>query len=488
MSKKDKKNKDYLGTIGTNCSGARAGAIELPKFNALLKIDEVPTPPYRVLRKWLDDSSVFFGGLNQFREGYYVGMAEGEDGNIIAIGANGSGKTTEIIMPTMWTWKGPMCVTDVKGELSTYYQDLFQKGIVKRPYITFDVTEENCRKYDPFQELRTGDPNDVLRGIREIVSAIHPAVPNESQPFWAESERAVLTAGLLHYYNKVLSFIEAVGQIASKTLSELCEELEEDEDEDVRVGMLLGELRKTSHETRANIDRGLRNVLMQLLNDPCFINAFQAGPDEKSNFTWDDLEESNIFLCIPADRIDTCGRLINLMYSQLLRHLERRPEKYSPEGQNNAQTLLLMDEFARFGKLDLLAYSIATLRSKSVNFCLVVQSIAQLDKIYGQYDRRIIMDNCQYQAILRANDADTQRYLSELIGTRICTGNSVSVQMDTDMVVIGYSLQVSERRELAIQPHELSTLTDIILLTPYGSYRLNKLPQEPVTNQSEVMK
>ena len=56
------------------------------------------------------------------------------------------------------------------------------------------------------------------------------------------------------------------------------------------------------------------------------------------------------------------------------------------------------------------------------------------------------------------------------------------------MVVTGYSLQVSERRELAIQPHELSTLTDIILLTPYGSYRLNKLPQEPVTNQNEVMK
>ena len=110
------------------------------------------------------------------------------------------------------------------------------------------------------------------------------------------------------------------------------------------------------------------------------------------------------------------------MYIQLIRHLERRPEKYSAGGASNRQTLLLMDEFARFGKLPMITAAMATLRSKNVNICLMVQSVAQLDKIYGEHDRRIIFDNCQFQAILRANDADTQKYLCELVGTHICSG------------------------------------------------------------------
>lgn len=484
MSKKDKKNP--IGTINTNDGRVREGAIEFPYFSALKKPDEAPRTPDRALRKWPDGSGVFFGGLNQFQQGYYIGMPEGEDGNIIVIGGNGSGKTTGIVMPTLRTWKGPMCATDIKGELSTRYKEMYEKGVVTRPFIVFDPMREDCPKYDPFYELRQDDPSNLLSDIRAIVFALHPPLPNESQPFWSNSERAALTAGLLYYYNKGLNFIESIIQITSQPLSELCEELEGGEDEDVHISMLLGELRKTSRELRANIDRGLRNILSPLVEDPHFINAFMVKSDEEPGLTWDDLEERNIFLRIPADRVDTCGPQINLMYSQLIRHLERRPEKYSPEGCNNAQTLLLMDEFARFGKLESITNSIAILRSKSVNFCLIVQSIAQLDKIYGDYDRRIIFDNCQYKAILQANDAETQQYLSNLIGTRICIRNSVSIQIDEDKEITGYSAQISEERELAVCPHELSALTDVLLQTPCGVYRLSKLLPISSIDQNEV--
>ena len=71
------------------------------------------------------------------------------------------------------------------------------------------------------------------------------------------------------------------------------------------------------------------------------------------------------------------------MYAQLFRYLERRPERYTPESAAHPQLLLLMDEFARFGKLDNMTAALSTLRSKKVNICLFVQSIAQLDKFYG---------------------------------------------------------------------------------------------------------
>ena len=162
------------------------------------------------------------------------------------------------------------------------------------------------------------------------------------------------------------------------------------------------------------------------------------------------------------------------MYIQLIRHLERRPEKYSAGGASNRQTLLLMDEFARFGKLPMITAAMATLRSKNVNICLMVQSVAQLDKIYGEHDRRIIFDNCQFQAILRANDADTQKYLCELIGTRMSIQRSTSEHMDEDLDTTSYGTQTSEIREWTVQPHELATLDDVLLLTPYGFCRAEK--------------
>ena len=162
------------------------------------------------------------------------------------------------------------------------------------------------------------------------------------------------------------------------------------------------------------------------------------------------------------------------MYTQLIRYLERRPEMHSADGTNNVQTLLLMDEFARFGKLEMITAALATLRSKNVNICLMVQSVVQLDKIYGEYDRRIIFDNCQFQVILRANDADTQKYLCDLIGTRICERHSMSKHMDRDLHTTGFSMQVSENRELLVQPYELATLNDVLVLSPHGFNRVRK--------------
>lgn len=163
-----------------------------------------------------------------------------------------------------------------------------------------------------------------------------------------------------------------------------------------------------------------------------------------------------------------------MIYTQLIRYLERRPEKYSAEGSRNIQTLLLMDEFARFGKLEIITAAMATLRSKCVNICLIIQSIAQLDKIYGERDRRIICDNAQYKVVLNANDPDTQQYFANLIGTRIFRKYSMSEFQNESREPTGYSSQVSESRELLIQPYEFATLKKAVVLTPYGACLLEK--------------
>ena len=430
------------------------------------------SPPKEMLLPIRDGPGFFLGLPSGPGGSSYVGIPQNTEGNFMVVGGNGSGKSAGIAKPTLKTWQGPICATDVKGELSLCYEELSDQGLVTRPYLVFDPTQPEGPGYDPLWLLSHDGEDNLLNNVREIAMAIAPVSPEDKQPFWAETEQGVVAAALLYYFKLGLSFSEIMCKILSSSTSELCKTLVQSQDVCVRI--LLGEMAVMKPETLANIDRGMRNKIMLFATDPYISHAFRGQREGASCFNWSDLDHYNIFLRIPADKIDQWSGAINLMYIQLIRHLERRPEKYSAGGASNRQTLLLMDEFARFGKLPMITAAMATLRSKNVNICLMIQSVAQLDKIYGEHDRRIIFDNCQFQAILRANDADTQKYLCELVGTHICSRHSTSEQMDEELDTTGYSRQTNEVREWVVQPHELATLDDVLLLTPYGFCRAEK--------------
>ena len=463
-----------------------ASLVNLPPTGyALLRQSRVPEDkdiPSRMLLSIRNDPGFFLGFPSG---GGYVGIPQGTEGNIMVVGGNGSGKSAGIAKPTLRTWQGAICATDIKGELSGFYAELYHCGLVDRPCIIFNPMQIDGPSYDPFWLLEHDSADNLFNNVKEIAIAIAPVLPDDKQPFWAETEQGVLTAALLHYFNLGLSFSETMCKIVSSTMSGLCKELSESHDPYVQ--MALGEMGSLKPETRACFDRGLRNKLMVFAADPYINHAFRGRREGANCFTWDNLNHFNIFLRIPADKIEQWRGAINLMYTQLIRHLERRPEMHSAEGAQNVQTLLLMDEFARFGKLEMITAALATLRSKNVNICLMIQSIAQLDQIYGEYDRRIFFDNCQFQAILRANDADTQKYLCELIGTRTSIQRSVSEHEDEFGDTTGYNRQLSEVRDWVIQPHELATLDDVLLLTPYGSCQAKKYRPDDEEMSSKLL-
>lgn len=346
-------------------------------------------------------------------DGIPIGIAQGEEGNGIVIGGPGSGKTQYFAKPALKNFNGAICVTDVKGELSEYYKKLYEIHIVKRPYLIFDPTQEDSVGYDPFFWLSQDDTNNLVGNLWEIIYALFPSPTSENEIFWTQSEQAMLFAGLLYYFKLDIHFSDAILLILDSNVIELCEEILNGDTplpEDTRriLKFALGITAHNEISTNIAIDRGMRNKLMTFACDTQINHAFRKKGKGSNCFSWDDLDTYNIFIRVPENRIEEWSGAINLMYTQLIRYLERRPDKYSSSGAKNIQTLLLMDEFARFGKLLAITSAISTLRSKNVNICLIIQSLAQLDKIYGEYDRRIIFDCCSYQAILRINDADTQ--------------------------------------------------------------------------------
>lgn len=471
MSKKSKYTK-WLGDDSYDASRIEVQDSVHDYFAHLSQTQDTEGIPQKLILGSSNAQGVVFGVKHGVNSDIFIGMSQGNEGNIVVIGGNASGKSSGIAKPTIATWKGAMCITDIKGELSEFYAKLFEQGSVTRPYIIFDPLQEDGIGYDPFGWMSQDREENLIKNVWELTMAIIPNMSTDKDPFWHESEQATLAAGLLYYHKMGLGFSQAVNMIMASSATLLYQKIYTDGDETQK--MLIGESSAMDPKTVASIDRGLRNKLMLFATDPYINNAFCGKREGASCFTWDDLDKYNIFLRIPEDRIEQWSGAINLMYTQLIRHLERRPDKYSSEGASNVQTLLLMDEFARFGKLEMITDAMSTLRSKSVNICLILQSMAQLDKFYGKYDRRIIFDNSQFKVILSATDAETQQYLSNLIGTRKTIQRSLSENYDEFDEFVGYGKQLCETRELEVYPHELATLKDVLLLTPWGFCRVDR--------------
>ena len=124
--------------------------------------------------------------------------------------------------------------------------------------------------------------------------------------------------------------------------------------------------------------------------------------------------------------------------------------------------------------MEVIQNAISTLRSKGVTICLMMQSLVQLDRIYGKESRQIIVDNCQYKAILNVTDPENQKTFSDMVGS-INVGN-VSISTGNDDENKHFHFQGNRSREPIIYPHEFATLKDIVLITPEGFCCANKSP------------
>ena len=169
----------------------------------------------------------------------------------------------------------------------------------------------------------------------------------------------------------------------------------------------------------ASIYSTLANEIILFATDKDIMRALSANGNMISPR---DLESyTDIFIKISEDKLEQWKSLLNLMVSQFLKSFEKREDK-------GDKILFMIDEFARLGKVESITNGLATLRSKGVQIMLILQSLAQLDMIYGKDNRKVITDNCNYKIVLNASDVDTQEYFSKLVGTveKIKKSSSVS--------------------------------------------------------------
>ena len=425
------------------------------------------------------DSGVFFG-LDR-DHGYYVGKSSTMDGHICVIGESGRGKTESIVKPTILTYQnGSTIVFDFKDNLHKHWIST-ARSLGKRSVVFWPDGPVGCScHYDPLEPMRRNNSANIVAATTDLAYALIPLPDGTKEPIWIETAQNYLIGVIIYNYFLDMNFPEIMMLILNTPVTEMIKNIMQDDVEEATLAKIfINKLTDVDPKIVSNIGMEL-NRLAFFVADQNLMDLLT--PTENDDLLdWEAISKSvepiDVFISVPESKLDYYKPILRLMANQLIRTLEQRPQRTFSSGTELPPILVLMDEFSRLGKFPAITSGLMTLRSAGVTFAIFIQSIASLDEIYGHTTARVILDNCSYKVILGASDVESQQYLSNLVGSVATPQGSISesYNMFTNQV-IGYSRNIGVTLEPVIYPQEFSSMTDVVVVSPDGYFRIDKIP------------
>lgn len=386
--------------------------------------------------------------------------------NTIIIGETGCGKTSTIVLPTLLSATDcAIFAIDIKGELH-------KKGALSgdEDKIIIDFDDPSSHGYAPFYQLFEGYTNQMLTDtVSGIAYSSIPINLKAANPFWENSARDLLTAGLLFFYrlgkNNLIDIADAM---AAGPIEDIIDLIHEESDENSPEHKLISRFRGMAAETLSGINGQLQTALSLFLTDDNVRHMLRDNP-LKADPTMLNSGKS-IYLSISEHKLTDYAPLLHLIINQTITELERREEG------NGIPVLIIIDELARIlsvGKIHKLENALETLRSKMCSTMLISQSTSALQRAYSKAEVDGMIQNCPYKCILSASDKDTVESAIRWAGKTTIRKFSYSKSAK------GMTRTVSYVEENLIESSELISLPSkgkLIITTPYGTFKINKAP------------
>lgn len=341
----------------------------------------------------IGENGVVLGKIN----GDLVEKSSNKEGHTLIIGGTGTGKSRGHGIPTLLRWNGTGLVVDIKGELS-------EKTAHTKSSIVFS-TEKQLARYNPLDFVQE------IEDVQEMGRNMFP-LPQKGDPFWVQCAQSVFSAACWEYRHEK-SFSEVAQFLCSNPGQEIIETLLDSDQMETRI--LANTVTDLKPEALAGIFAEIRGKLATIAVDKTIQYVTST-----SDFSPSDIENSMIYLQVSEARLKQYGEVFTVIIGQFLRYLTKREEMKNPP------VLVMLDEFPRLGKMSEIVGGLATLRSRNVHLMLIIQSLTQLDMLYGKDERKVIVDNCNYKLVINATDTETQKYFSDMAGQRTVVVKSFS--------------------------------------------------------------
>ena len=339
--------------------------------------------------------------------------------NVLVVGGSGSGKTRFWLKPNLLQCHSSYVVTDPKGSIVVECGNALLKNGYKLKILN-TINFKKSMHYNPFAYVHS--EKDILKLVTTLMTNTK-GEGSGGDPFWEKSERLLLTA-LIAY----LHYEAPVEEQNFATLLEMLntmQVLEDDEGYQNPVDLLFEELAKKKPNSFAGRQYKLYKLAAGKTAKSILISCgARLAPfdiQELRDLTmYDELQldtlgdkKTALFL-IMSDTDSTFNFLISMVYTQLFNLLcDKADDVYG--GKLPIHVRCLIDECANIGQIPNLEKLVATIRSREISACLVLQARSQLKAIYKD-NADTIVGNMDSQIFLGGSEPTTLKDLSEMLG------------------------------------------------------------------------
>ena len=339
--------------------------------------------------------------------------------NVLVVGGSGSGKTRFFIKPNLMQLHSSYVVTDPKGSIAVECGKLMLRNGYKVKIFN-SINFKKSHHYNPFAYIHS--EKDILKLVTTLI-ANTKGDGKSGDDFWQKAETLLYTAliGYIHYeapeeeqnFATLIEFINAM------------EVREDDETFENNVDLAFKELE--SREPNHFAVRQYKKYKLaagktaKSINISCGARLAPFDIQELREITmYDELEldtlgdrKTALFL-IMSDTDSTFNFLISMIYSQLFNLLcEKADDVYG--GRLPVHVRCLIDECANIGQIPNLEKLMATIRSREISACLVLQAQSQLKALYKD-NADTIIGNCDSSIFLGGKEPGTLKELNQALG------------------------------------------------------------------------
>ncbi len=370
--------------------------------------------------RWAYGNEIRAAGLHA-NNGVLVGQLGGkflrsnEPGHVLVTAPTRSGKGVGVVIPNLLSWPDSALLLDIKHE--NYEKTSgFRAAHGQRVYVWSPGDIHGRSHRFNFLDGITRDPSHRVTEIQHLGTILLPDPGPGEESMWTDEARD-LFLGLVLYVLDTPGVPHTIGEVyrtlkTDADLGAVCEHLIETRGQELDPACVqsLANFAQKPVKERG----GVKSNLTGALN--LWANPVLDAATAHSDFDLRDLRRQRItiYVAIAKNQVKTFRRILNLFFQLTVNVLQRE----LPRSDEPYKVLMLVDEFAALGRMDVVADSLADLAGYGVRMVNIIQGLSQLDQHYRREGRESMTQNSAIQVYFAANDETTAKYVSERLGTK----------------------------------------------------------------------
>jgi Type IV secretory pathway, VirD4 components len=372
-----------------------------------------------------------------------------------------SGKGVGVVIPNLLDYQESVVVLDIKQEnfdlTSGWRKSQGQEIYLFNPF----AEDRRTHRWNPLSYV-SKDPAFRVSDLMSIASMLYPD-GSDDQKFWVSQARNAFMAFSLYLCEKwdhdekdglplllrdkpTLGMIYRLSSGDGTDLRELYGALSQKPFLSANAKSAFANLLSQAAETFASILGTFKEPLNAWLNP-----VLDAATSE-DDFLLTDVRKKRmtIYIGIQPNKLAESRLIVNLFFSQLINLNTKELPQNNPELKH--QCLLLMDEFTSIGKVEIIASAVSYMAGYNIRLLPIIQSMAQLDAVYGKDVSRTVITNHALQIVFAPREQQDANDYSEMLGYTTVTKTNVTKSKGGDT-----RSKVEEKRALML-PQELKAM------------------------------